>query len=102
MKGHKAYKRGGKVSEGVNLAAKEKSPKEVYEGKGSNVVKEAEKRKSGGRTCRKDGGKVDGEASRPRLDRPGRKKGGRVGADSAPLSSAARVSSPAGRQLASE
>ena len=36
-----------------------------------------------------------GGAVKPRLDRPGRKTGGRVGADRAPLSSAHGVSSPA-------
>lgn len=37
----------------------------------------------------KDGGVVDGKQSAMRLDRPGRKMGGRVGADCAPLSSSA-------------
>lgn len=37
----------------------------------------------------KDGGKVEGKKSMMRLDRPGRKMGGRVGADCSPLSSAA-------------
>lgn len=40
-------------------------------------------------TKRKDGGVVDGKKSMMRLDRPGRKMGGRVGADCSPLSSAA-------------
>ena len=35
---------------------------------------------------RKKGGKVDGGIARMRLDRPGRKVGGRVGADTSPLS----------------
>jgi hypothetical protein len=61
-----------------------------------DVFEEAEgekdySRKKGGR-ARKDGGKVvglmSGGAVRPRLDRPGRKRGGRVGADMAPLTSA--------------
>ena len=49
---------------------------------------------------RKDGGKVGkvlglmtGGAVRPRLDRPGRKVGGRVGADKSPLSSANKTTS---------
>lgn len=53
------------------------------------VFEEAEKRKSGGRTM----GKISGGASRLRLDRPGRKSGGRVGADKSPLSSANKTSS---------
>ena len=55
------------------------------------------KKKHGGRTHhRAAGGKVEGNtvglmtggAVRPRLDRPGRKRGGAVGADRSPLSSA--------------
>lgn len=42
----------------------------------------------------KDGGVVDGKKSAMRLDRPGRKMGGRVGADCAPLSAAAKTSGP--------
>lgn len=61
-----------------------------------NVFKEADERKKGGRAKRASGGKVEGKviglmtggAVKPRLDRPGRKLGGRVGADKAPLSSA--------------
>lgn len=56
-----------------------------------DVFKEAEEKKRGGK-CRATGGKVvglmTGGAVRPRLDRPGRKSGGRVGADKSPLSSA--------------
>lgn len=39
-----------------------------------------------------DGGVVSGKKTAMRLDRPGRKMGGRVGADCAPLSSAASTS----------
>ena len=39
-----------------------------------------------------DGGVVMGKKAAMRLDRPGRKMGGRVGADCAPLSSAASTS----------
>jgi hypothetical protein len=52
-------------------------------------------KKTGGRVKRATGGKVGkdigfmtGGGVRARLDRPGRKMGGRVGADKAPLSSA--------------
>jgi hypothetical protein len=64
-----------------------------------NVIKEAEERKHGGKAKKKraKGGPVTknvglmtGGAVRPRLDRPGRKSGGRVGSDSAPLTSAHR------------
>lgn len=59
-----------------------------------NVFKEAAM-KRGGKVKRATGGAVqktvgfmDGGAVRPRLDRPGRKAGGRVGANKAPLSTA--------------
>lgn len=61
-----------------------KSGGEVYAGADSNVVKEAEEGKekeeksSGGRAGRKRGGHVDGEKAKMRLDRPGRKRGGRT------------------------
>lgn len=77
--------RGGKVGnepmEGVKES--EPAPKDVYAGKESNVVKEADKRKHGG--------KVEGKMAHMHLGRPGRKKGGRVGSDQSPLSSAAHV-----------
>lgn len=49
-----------------------------------DVIKDAEQKKKGGKVV----GKMHGAASRPRLDRPGRKSGGRVGADKSPLSTA--------------
>ena len=60
------------------------------------VKREAEEEtsghKHGGKVKRAKGGKVLGKVTgggvRARLDRPGRKTGGRVGADKAPLSSA--------------
>ena len=63
-----------------------------------NVFKEAAERKKGGKIKKQDGGKViglmTGGAVRPRLDRPGRKAGGRVGANTAPLSTAHGTTSP--------
>lgn len=64
-----------------------------------NVVKEAREKKNGdegratgGKVKRKTGGKVlglmTGGGVRPRLDRPGRKSGGGVGANRSPLSTA--------------
>jgi hypothetical protein len=61
-----------------------------------NVFKEAEKKGEGG--SRKHGGaahKMHGAHSKHRHDRPGRKRGGGVGADRSPLSSAHHVSSAA-------
>jgi hypothetical protein len=68
----------------------------TYSGGDSNVKKEAEKRKRGGKV-----GKmpmmVDGKAPKHhRLDRPGRKSGGAVGADSKPMSEAHNLTCPPG------
>ena len=52
------------------------------------VVKEAKKRKRGGKVVRE--GYNTGGTVRMRLDRPGRKRGGRALADAAPLSTAHR------------
>ena len=54
------------------------------------VIKEAEERKRGGKAI----GKMHGGMSAKRLDRPGRKRGGRVGANMAPLSTAHSATSP--------
>jgi hypothetical protein len=72
-----------------------------------NVVKEAKEKKNGdegratgGKVKRKTGGKViglmTGGGVRPRLDRPGRKSGGGVGANRSPLSTAHNTTSIAG------
>jgi len=60
-----------------------------YAGSGSNVAKEAEKKKHGGKVVEKpEGGKP-----KARMDkRPRRAAGGRVGSDKSPFSSAARPS----------
>jgi len=75
----------------------------AYDAQGSNVEKEAEERKRGGKVdCppeRKHGGKVkeehrvEGKLAKMHMGRPGRKSGGRVGSDKSPLSSAHSVSS---------
>lgn len=59
-----------------------------------NVFKEAAERKKGGRVTTKSPGFMTGGAVRPRLDKPGRKSGGRVGADKSPLTGAHNVTSP--------
>jgi hypothetical protein len=66
-----------------------------------DVFKEAEAKKKGGHVKkRKDGGAVEktvglmtGGAVKPRMDRPGRKSGGRVGANTSPLSTAHNTTS---------
>jgi hypothetical protein len=56
-----------------------------YNAQDSNVMKEAEEKKKGGRVH------GEGSSSKPRSDRPGRKRGGRIGANLMPLSTAAKV-----------
>lgn len=75
--------------------------KTVYAGAGSNVLKDAmEKQDGGDENERKRGGKVEGEGEKAkhRMDKrarggsvPGRKRGGAIGADRHPLSSAAKI-----------
>lgn len=69
--------------------------KTVYAGAGSNVLKEAMERKRGGKVM-----EGEGEAAKERSDRPkrakggavpGRARGGGIGADKKPLSSAANI-----------
>lgn len=95
MMGHKEHhhrKAGGKVEPKVD-------PK-PYNALGSNVEKEAEGKAHGGKVKRARGGKaehhVEGHAGKHRLDRPGRKRGGGVGADMKPLSTAAHVTNAEG------
>lgn len=82
MKGHKGH------HHGVNRASGGRTEMKVSGN--PNVFKEAAERKKGGKVegVGKVVGLMTGGAVRPRLDRPGRKSGGRVGADKSPLSSA--------------
>ena len=74
-------------------AAESEDPpvKTMDDSKESGVEKEFEEKKRGGRAKRKHGGHVDGMAAKHHLGRPGRKRGGRAGADKSPLTSAAHV-----------
>jgi hypothetical protein len=49
-------------------------------------------RKKGGRVGHKKGGMVEGMVGKKRMDRPGRKSGGGIGANKTPLSTAAKIS----------
>lgn len=68
----------------------------AYDAQGSNVEKEAEEKKRGGRVKRKEGGRVEGKKAKMRMDRPCRKDGGRVGSDKSPLTSAHSVTKVVG------
>jgi hypothetical protein len=74
------FKGGTKMTGGVNPP---NTPGKVISGN-PKVIASAK-----GTTHFADGGVVSGKKTAMRLDRPGRKSGGRVGADCAPLSSAA-------------
>lgn len=79
----------------VQRASGGKTPQLVS---GNKEVIDAAEKKKGGRAKKKDGGKavglMTGGTVRARLDRPGRKMGGKVGANTSPLSTAHNVSSP--------
>jgi len=109
MKGRKHRDTGGK-----NDAEEDLSHKNMEYTKDSNVNREAEERKAGGRAKRKRGGivhhekmhelkhakhvgKVHGEKAKEHAGRKPRKSGGRTGSDSHPYSSARRGEVPAGR-----
>lgn len=89
---HHPRKAGGKVEPEI-------TPK-PYNAQGSNVEKEAEEKKHGGKVKRARGGKaehhVEGHAGKHRLDRPGRKRGGRAGADMSPLTTASKITNADG------
>ena len=89
---------GGKVTKrakggGIGVVADETNPRpEVYSGEGSKTIKRAEERKRGGKVEKKRPMHVEGHGPKThRLDRPGRKRGGAVGADRSPLTAAARL-----------
>jgi hypothetical protein len=103
MKGHKGHhhkKGGGRVglvAEGNPDVLKEAEGKEDYakgdEKKHGGKVKKHH-RAAGGKVNGKELGLMTGGAVRPRLDRPGRKRGGAVGSDRSPLSTAHGHSKP--------
>ena len=91
------FKKGGSV---------EKDPKgkeislpavsDAYAGGNSEVAKLAKERKHGGKVEKeekKEKHHVEGKKPKMHFGRPGRKSGGRVGAEKSPLSGAARISS---------
>ena len=97
------HKRGGHVGSRHHAKGGAAHESHMVASGNPNVIKEAEEHKRGGKVRehmkhkhkRKRGGAVTktvglmtGGAVRPRLDRPGRKSGGRVGSDTSPLTSA--------------
>lgn len=73
----------------------DESPTDVYEGKDSNVAKEAKQRKRGGMAKHKHHvGHHEGMHAHHHAGRKPRKSGGRAGADMNPLSSAHKGMEP--------
>jgi len=99
MKGHKKHHAKGGRTDMVASG----NPDVIKEAEGHESYAKGDERKHGGRAKhhgkhhRKTGGKViglmTGGSVRPRLDRPGRKRGGGVGSDTSPLTSAHRSGS---------
>ena len=88
---HKHHKKAG----GATTGEHEDPPvKEVDNSKESESYKLLQEKKRGGRAKHKAGGKVmhaEGGKAKHHMGKPGRKRGGGVGADKTPLSSAAHV-----------
>jgi len=107
MKGHKHSRKhkaaGGKMesaSKGDDTWEKDETDKPMRYTADSNVNKEGEERKHGGRTKKNKGGmvhhlgKLHGKKPHHHAGRKPRKAGGRAGSDSHPLSSAHRGTHP--------
>ena len=93
------YAKGGEVES-------RKEVKEEAEGKEAENEESddeaGEEKKRGGRVKKKRGGKIEGEGEKPHLGKPARHmraRGGGVGSDRNPLSSANSPSAPSGRKL---
>ena len=96
MKGHKSehHKHHKKASGGRTGLVAAGNPDVLKEAEGKEDYAKGDERKRGGRAKHKRaaGGKViglmTGGGVKPRMDRPARKSGGRVGSDRSPMSSA--------------
>lgn len=104
MHGKHRRKRGGKIPVASG------NPTVIHEANETEDGEETERKKGGkvgkrkhhsAKAHRKAGGKIEGDHAKHRLDRhhhghrvEGRKRGGRVGADAAPLSTANRTTGP--------
>jgi hypothetical protein len=101
--GHKSHHHGKKGGGRVGLVASG-NPDVLKEAKGEEPYDKGDEKKKGGAVKRKDGGHVHGKATRHRMDRPkpGRKRGGGVGADRSPLSSAHASHGGGGKSPSSE
>lgn len=96
---HEKRARGGESKGGPGAIGEDGSMKgmESYTADHPDVEKEAERRAKGGALRKEKMPRmVHGEAPRHHVNRPGRKSGGSIGADSHPMTEAARLSAPEG------
>jgi hypothetical protein len=97
----KSHSRKSRSTGGVNDAAEDLKHKNMSYTKDSNVEREAEERKRGGRAARRCGGvakhEVEGKEAKHHAGRKPRKSGGSC--DSSPFSSARKGEVPKGRKL---
>ena len=77
-------------------AIPDNEPIQKFAGGDSNTAKEAQARAKGGAVHKKMPTMVHGSAPKHHGNRPGRKSGGAVGADSSPMTSASRLTQPEG------
>lgn len=82
-----------KRADGGRLKMKAAGNPDVFkEAEGKEDYAKGDEKKRGGKVKRAEGGKVLGLMSgggvKPRMDRPARKSGGRIGSDRSPMSSA--------------
>ena len=90
------FKRGGSVEKDVKgRDIAHPAVTDAYTGANSEIVKLAKERKHGGRVKKeekKEHHEVEGKKPKMHMGRPGRKSGGRCGAEKNPLSGASKVS----------
>jgi hypothetical protein len=94
---HEEHDKKHERAKGGGIGAIGKVKEESYAGTGSDTEKEAERRARGGKVHK---GKMPmmmhGKAPKHHANRPGRKRGGSMGADSHPMTEASRLSEPQG------
>jgi hypothetical protein len=95
----------GRASQKYNAVGSETEKEAMAGGYGGHKHGGRAKKAAGGPIALKRGGKVhhgsmpmmiEGKGAKHRLDRPGRKGGGAVGADTSPMTAASRLTAPPG------
>lgn len=102
MKGYKGPMRKPRNTGGVNEAEMDLKTKPEGRTNAKQIYAEAEERKQGGRTKKKNVGMVHGEQAASHAGRKPRKSGGRASVESNPFSSARKGTPPKGRGIEME